>query len=180
MNLSSELFEAYLCCPLKCWLQSRAEPASGNMYPEWVRARKEVYYKEGVARAFAGVPESARSINPPISTKFKDATWRLAIDARLRTKDLQSRLLAVEKIPSKECGRPVQFVPYHFVFSKNLTKNDKLSLAFDALVLSKAVGREVSLGKITHGDGYATKKIKLPSLRSHVQNRIKDITALLG
>jgi predicted RecB family nuclease len=180
MNVSSELFDAHLCCPLKCWLQSRAEPITENRYAEWVQARKEVYYKEGIKRTFAGVPETARAINPPISNKLKDATWRLAIDVRLRTNDLQSRPFAVETMPSEKDGRSVRFVPYHFVFSNELTKNDKLSLAFDALVLSKALGREVSLGKITHGDGYATQKVKLPSLASHVQNRIKGITALLA
>jgi predicted RecB family nuclease len=180
MNISSQLFEAYLYCPLKCWLHSRAEPVTGNRCAEWAQAHKEAYYKEGIKRAFASFPESARAINPPISKNFKDATWRLAIDVRLRTNDLESRLLAVETMPSEGRGRPVQFVPNHFEFSNELTKNDKLSLAFDALVLSETVGREVSLGKITHGDGYATLKVKLSSLASQVQKRIKDITALLA
>ena len=85
-----------------------------------------------------------------------------------------------KRCPPKEAGRPIQFIPYHFAFENQLTKNDTLSLAFDALVLSKAVGRDVSLGKIMHGDGYATRKVKLPSLTSQVQKRIKGITALLA
>ena len=47
-------------------------------------------------------------------------------------------------------------------------------------MLSEAVGREVSLGKIMHGDSHATLKVKLPSLASEVRKRIKDITALLA
>ena len=181
MIISCQLFEAYLFCPLKCWLRSRAEPVTGNKYAEWTRAHKEAYYKEGLKRAFAAFAESARAINPPIiSDNFKDATWRFATDVRLRTHDLESRLLAVEKVPSEGRGRPIQLIPYHFAFENQLTKNDTLSLAFDALVLSKAVGREVSLGKIMHGDGYATRKVKLPSLTSQVQRRIKGITALLA
>ena len=180
MDINSQLFEAHLHCPTKCWLHSRAETISGNMYAEWVRAHKEAYYKNGLKRAFATFPESARAINPPISKDFKDAKWRLAIDVRLRANDLESRLLAVETMSSEGNGRPVQFVPYHFEFANELTKNDKLSLAFDAIVLSKAVGREVSLGKITHGDAYATRRVKISSLASQVQKRIKDITALLA
>ena len=38
----------------------------------------------------------------------------------------------------------------------------------------------MSLGKIVHGDDYATRKVKLPSLTSQVQKRIKGITALLA
>ena len=181
MIISCQLFEAYLFCPLKCWLRSRAEPVTGNKYAEWTRARKEAYYKEGLKRAFGAFPESASAIDPPIiSNNFKGATWGFATDVRLRTHDLESRLLAVEKVPSEGRGRPTQFIPYHFAFENQLTKNDTLSLAFDALVLSKAIGREVSLGKITHGDGYATRKVKLPFLTSQVEKRIKDITALLA
>ena len=38
----------------------------------------------------------------------------------------------------------------------------------------------MSLGKITHGDGHATLKVKLSSLAREVQKRIKDITVLLA
>ena len=38
----------------------------------------------------------------------------------------------------------------------------------------------MSLGKIMHGDGHATLKVKLTSLAREVQKRIKDITALLA
>ena len=176
MNISSQLFEAYLYCPTKCWLQSRGETVSGNMYAEWARTHKEVYYKEGLKRAFEIFPETVRAINPPISKSFKDARWRLAIDVRLQTNELESRLLHVERVPSEGRGRPVQFIPYHFEFANKLTKNDKLSLAFDALVLSKAAGREVGLGKITHGNGYITRKVKLSSLGCEVQKKSRTST----
>jgi predicted RecB family nuclease len=181
MIISCQLFEAYLFCPLKCWLRSRAEPVTGNKYAEWTRAHKEAYYKEGLKHAFAAFAESDHAINPTIiSDNFRDATWLFTTDLRLRTHDLESCLLAVEKVPSEGRGRPVQFIPYRFAFENQLTKNDALSLAFDALVLSKTVGREVSLGKIVHGDGFATRKVKLPSLKNQVQKRIKGITALLA
>ena len=164
MIVSSPLFEAFLECPTKCWLRSRAEPSAGNAYAEWARAQNEAYYEDGRKRLLAMFPESDRAIAPPISKYAKDAKWRLAIDVRLQTNDLESRLQAVERMPSEGRGRSVQFVPYRFQFANKLTKNDKLSLAFDALVLSEAIGREVSLGKITHGDGHATLKVKLSSL----------------
>jgi hypothetical protein len=151
MIISYQLFEAYLFCPLKCWLRSRAEPIAGNKYAEWTGARKEAYHhKEGVKRAFAPFAESARANPAIISNNFRDAMWRFATDVRLRTRDLESRLLAVEKVPSKGRGRPIQFIPYHFA------------------------------GKIIHGDAYATRNVKLPSLTSQVQKGIKGITALLA
>jgi predicted RecB family nuclease len=181
MIISCQLFEAYLFCSLKCWLRSRAEPVTGNKYAEWSRRHNEAYYKEGLKHAFAAFAETDRAINPTItSSNFREATWLFASDVRLRTHDLESRLLAVEKVPSEGRGSPIQFIPYHFAFENQLTKNDALSLAFDALVLSKTLGREVSLGKIVHGDGFATRKVKLPSLRNQVQKRLNGITALLA
>ena len=180
MIVSSQLFEAYTECATKCWLRSRAEPTAGNVYAEWARAQNETYHQDGLKRLLATFPENDRAIAPPISKNSKDATWRIAIDVRLRTNELESRLHAVERIASEGRGRTAQFIPYRFEFANKLTKNDKLLLAFDALLFSEAVGREVSLGKIMHGDSHATLKVKTPSLAGEVRKRIKDITALLA
>ena len=53
-------------------------------------------------------------------------------------------------------------------------------LAFDALQFSAAVGREVSLGKIIHGDSYATLKVRLSSLTAEVRKRTTEVTTLLA
>ena len=55
-------------------------------------------------------------------------------------------------------------IPYRFEFANKLAKEHKLLLAFDALVLSEAIGRKVNLGKIVHGDRQATLKVKIPAL----------------
>jgi predicted RecB family nuclease len=177
MIVSSQFFEAYLECPTKCWLRSRQEPSAGNAYAEWARAQNKAYFEGAVKRFLVGLPESDRT--PTISKHSKNATWRFAIGVRLQTNNLESCLQAVERIPSGGRGRPVQFVLHRFVFRNKLTKNDRLLLAFDALVLSEVVGYDVSLGKITHGDRYDTLKVKLSTLAGEVQKRVKKIAALL-
>ena len=80
---------------------------------------------------------------------------------------MESRLHAVERVPSEGRGKPAQFIPIRFIFLNKLTKDDRLLLAFDALVLSEVLGREVSVGKIIHGDDHATLKVKIaPCWRS--------------
>ena len=180
MIVSSQLFEAYLQCSTKCWLRSRAEPATGNFYAEWARPQNETYLEYGLKRSFATVEEGDRATSPPIPENPKDVTWRLAIDVRWRTKALESCLQAIERIPSEGHGRPAQFIPYRFEFANKLAKEHKLLLAFDALLLSEALGREVTLGKIVHGDSQATLKVKIPTFASEVRKRIKQITALLA
>jgi predicted RecB family nuclease len=180
MIVSSQLFEAYLECSTKCWLRSRAEPATGSLYAEWARPQNETYLEYGLKRSFATVPEGDRATAPPIPKNPKDVTWCLAIDVRWRTRDLESRLQAVERIPSEGHGRPAQFIPYRFEFANKLVKEHKLLLAFDALLLSEALGREVDLGKIVHGDSHGTLKVKTPVFASELRKRIKEITALLA
>ena len=142
MIVSSQLFEAYIECSTKCWLRSRAEPTAGNVYAEWARAQNEAYRQDGLKRLLAMLSRRATARSaPPISKYSKDATWRLAIDVRLQTNDLESRLQAVERIASEGRGRTAQFIPYRFEFANKLTKQHKLLLAFDALVFSEAVGR---------------------------------------
>ena len=84
MIVSSQLFEAYLECSTKCWLRSRAEPATGNVYAEWAQLQNETYLEYGLKRLLATLPESDRAITPPIPKNPKDVTWCLAIDVRWR------------------------------------------------------------------------------------------------
>jgi predicted RecB family nuclease len=180
MIVSSQLFEDYIECATKCWLRSRAEPAAGNVYAEWARAQNEAYRQDALKKLLAVRPESDRVIGPPISKSSKDATWRIAIDVRLRTNELESRLHAVERIASEDRGSITQFIPYRFEFTNKLTRQHKLLVAFDTLALSEAVGRAVTLGKIMHGDSRATLKVKISAFANEVRKRIKEITALLA
>ena len=40
-----------------------------------------------------------------------------------------------------------------------LTRHDRLLLGFDSIVLSEALGRDVKLGKIIHGDDFVTLRV---------------------
>jgi predicted RecB family nuclease len=117
---------------------------------------------------------------PADAPQLKTAKWRLAVALPAQTENLESRLHAVERIPSEGRGKPAQFIPIRFVFTNKLTKDDRLLVAFDALVLSEVLGREVSLGKIIHGDDHATLKVKTSAQFKEVRKRVEKITALLS
>jgi predicted RecB family nuclease len=86
----------------------------------------------------------------------------------------------VERVPSEGRGKPAHSIPIRFVFTNKLTKDDRLLLAFDALVLSKALGREVSHGQIIHGDDHATLKVKTSALAGEVRKLTGRIATLLA
>ncbi|MCX6925112.1 MAG: hypothetical protein NT154_18150 [Verrucomicrobia bacterium] len=204
MERSSELFEAYLKCPTKCWLQSRGETCEGNVYAEWVKGQNESYRAEGVRRLQYTVPEGERVV-APATENLKGAKWRLAVDfvapapapassssvslperkpggtpsqPAAETPALQpqphpgllaSRLHAVERLEPEERGKPAQFIPIRFFYRNKLTPDDRLLLAYAALVLSESLGRDTSLGKISHGDDHATLKVKTAGLLGKVR-----------
>ena len=207
MRITSPIFDAFLKCATKCHLRSLGEIGSGNEYAEWVRAREESYQREAAQRLQEAVPEAERVAALPATENLKAAKWRLAVELVAQTPDkiadshvresrpneetdgpggprseqlLESRLHAIERVPSEGRGKPAQFIPIRFVFRNKLTKDDRLLLAFDALVLSQALGREVSLGKITHGDDHATLKLKASGLVGEVRKRLEKLAVLLS
>jgi predicted RecB family nuclease len=155
----------------------------------------------------ASSPSSSRGNEAHSSSEnLKTAKWRLAVDVPVqvelrssRRKEAQissaeidqslltsaatiieSRLHAIERIPSEGRGKATQFIPIRFISRNKLTKDDRLLLAFDAFVLSELLGREVSLGKIIHGDDHTTLKVKTASLFGEVRKRLDGIAALLS
>ena len=77
-------------------------------------------------------------------------------------------------------GQSIHLIPFRFIFTNKLDKADKLLLAFDAFTLSQSLGREISFGKIIHGDNHATSKVKIPKLVGEVRKRIDKIAVMLA
>lgn len=75
---------------------------------------------------------------------------------------------------------PPSSSPFVSSLKNRLSKDDKLLLAFDALVLSEMLGRAGSVGKIIHRDDYSTLKVKTASLSNRVGKLTEEIAALLS
>lgn len=78
-------------------------------------------------------------------------------------------------------GRQIRAAhPIRFVFTNTVRKHDKLALAFDALVLSKMLGRDLGTGNIVHGNDWATLKVNTGALVSDVRRLIEKVGVLLS
>ena len=179
MAITTDLVEAFLKCPTKCFLRARAEVETGNAYADWVRAETDVFRSEGIKRLVAGVAPD-KCATGTAATKSKSAHWQFALDFVARRENLRCSCHAVERIPSAGRGRAAQFVPIRFAFSNKLTRHDKLLLAFDALVISKVLGREVTLGRIVYGDDHVMLKVKVSTLKNEVEKLTEKIRALIS
>ncbi|MDZ4854292.1 MAG: TM0106 family RecB-like putative nuclease [Nitrospirota bacterium] len=180
MKITTPLFEAGLKCITKCFLRSLGETGTGNAYADWVRTQAESYRKAGMKDLLAGAADDECVIGSPGAENWKTAKWRLAVDLVARAENLESSLHAVERSPSEGRGQPGQFTPIRFIFTNKLNRDDKLLLAFDALVLSEMLGRKVGLGKIIHGDNHATPKVKISALAGEVRKLTRKIATMLS
>jgi predicted RecB family nuclease len=180
MRITSSLFAAFLKCPTKCWLRSQGEEGTGNAYSDWMRTQNESYLKAGMKRLAEGFSCDETIISSTEPVNLKTAKWRLGVEFVARTEDLESCLNAVECVPSAGRGKVAQLIPYRFVFNNKITKNDKLLVAFDTIVLSEMLGCMVDRGKIVHGDDHATLKVKTSILDGEVRKLIGKIAPLLS
>ncbi len=179
MAITAQIFEAYLKCPSKCWLRSLGEEETGNKYSDWVRMQGEAYRTDGIERLLNGVTSVERFVAQAESVNVKTAKWKIAANFPARKENLESDIHIVERAPSESRGKPAQFTPMRFIFTNKLSKDDKLLLAYDAFVLSEMLRRDISHGKIIHGDNCTTVKVRTSPLAGTVRKLTAKIATLL-
>ncbi len=180
MTVTSRLFEAYLKCPTKCFLRAAGETATGNAYAEWAWAQNASYRSEESQRLTQGAKSGECAIRPRAPGNLKFAKWRLAVGLTVRADRLQSTIDAIERLPSQGRGESTQFIPIRFICTDKLTRDDTLLVAFDALVLSDTLGREVGLSEIVHGHKSVSVEVKTGTLTSQVRKLTEEIHAMLS
>jgi predicted RecB family nuclease len=176
----SFLVQAYLRCPTKCFLRARGDTGAGNAYAEWLATQNEFYRHEAIERLKQVAGPGGCVIGMPALENLKTAKWRFAVDFVARAQNLESAIHVVERVPSEGRGKAALFFPIRFICTNKLTRDDKSLLAFDALVLSEVLGRKVGFGKIIHGNGHATLKVKTSALAGEVRKLIGKIATLLS
>ena len=77
MKITSDLFQAFLKCPTKCWLRASSEPGSGNTYAVWVKSQAASYVATQRTRLLSESPKDESAVSPAFEN-FKGGEWRLA------------------------------------------------------------------------------------------------------
>ncbi len=179
MTITSRLLEAYLKCPTKCWLRSAGEQITDSTCTQCTQAQKESYRTAEIHRLLSRTHPSECMVSPS-ADNLKAGKWRLATGVLAQTSHLESYLHAVERLPSQGRGEPAHLIAIRFVPANKVSKDAKLLLAFDALVLSEMLGQEINLGKFIHGDNHATLNVRTSALALQVRDHIAKIAALLS
>jgi len=179
MNISSNILEAYLHCPTKCWLMSRGEVGENNVYANWMREKNQVYRANVIKRLSTGLQAGEFITVPPATLNLKTASWRLACEITASSKEQESCIHAIERKPSEGRGKPAQLTPIRFVTKNKIAKLDKLLIAFDAHILAETLKRKITHGKVVHGDRFSTLKVNTSLLVGEVKKVVGQIQSLL-
>ena len=179
MRITPYLLEAYLKCPTKCWLRSAGEQVTDSAYVQCTQAQNDSYATAEIRRLLSKTHQS-ECIVFPSADQLEAGKWRLSTGVFAKTPHLEACLHAVGRLPSAGRRNPAHIIAIRFISANKISKDAKLLLAFDALALSEMLKREVSLGKIIHGDNHAILNVRTSSLNIEVRQHIAKIDALLS
>jgi hypothetical protein len=85
--VTSQLFEAYLACPTKCFLRSIGEVSTGNAFATWNQTRSESYRLDGAKRLTADHPHEF-DLSSTEPGRWKNAPWRFAVAQGIGARNL--------------------------------------------------------------------------------------------
>lgn len=85
--ITSRLFEAYLACPTKCYLQSKGEVATGSEFVMWQATLNKSYRFVGIQRLQADYPQKI-AVGVQDLAHWKRASWHLALEQIVRSQNL--------------------------------------------------------------------------------------------
>jgi predicted RecB family nuclease len=176
--VTSRLFESYLACPTKCYLQFIGEPAVENDFATWRDKHRKSYCLDGFRHLKIDHSQTIDG-GEPDAGHWARARWDFAFNQIVRAQHYEAHIHAVQRV---RVGGPVatcRFIPIHFVPQNKLSRSDKLLAAFEALVLAKAVGSTVGTAKIVHGDQLNTFRVKADQLLPIIIKTVSRITSAM-
>jgi len=85
IKITSDIFEAELKCPMKCWLRNAGEPFSGVAYTQW-RQTKNLSYCGTATGLLASQSSSDEFALSPSIRDFESAKWSKASSVSVQAK----------------------------------------------------------------------------------------------
>jgi predicted RecB family nuclease len=101
---------------------------------------------------------------------LKDAQWQLAIDQVFKTAELSADIHAVQRPPAQM--EPFEVSPIRFICSNRPSRAERVTAAFDALVLSRVTRQTIPFATIIYGESWSTMKV-------HVATHIRELTKII-
>jgi len=173
--ITDDIFASFLKCPTKSYLESSKCTVVSNEIIDW-HAQLELSYR---ARSRARLA-SKLEVPEPLSgssciEELKSSRYPLLINSTVQTEQLRSHIDTLEWTRPDRKSKRGYYIPVRMVSREKIAREDKYLLAFDALVLSEAMGKVPAFGKIIHGRDFRVLNVKLPGLLKTARLIVEEI-----
>jgi predicted RecB family nuclease len=179
-TITSDLFNAFSKCPLKCYRISKGEKGFGNVFADWMVEQEKSYRDENLNRLVGQNKTIQFEMGQLEKSALRHGQWQFALNCRIVDHYLESYLDAVERIALEKSQKNYSLVPIRFIRRKKVTIEDKLTVGFDASVLSGMTGRKIHFGKIIYGPEYRSLKVITARMQNKVKGQIEKIKHCLS
>src|SRR5262245_37944987 len=162
--ITNEVFKSFLQCETKSKLHFQGATETDSGFKNWLRRERDRFKECGLSRLRTMCREDEFYVGTPSVEALKQKRWRIITDYVAISSEICAHLDALELTPVTPNRRASFYRPLRFVPSEKLTGADKLLLAFDALAISRIIGKTPPNGKIIHGCKYRAAVIPLAKL----------------
>jgi predicted RecB family nuclease len=178
MVICDTIFEAYLECPTKCWLQYNEKPGDDNVFTNFFKKQLNRYRSFGLSQLILRTNSEKCAQSPLVQEPIEKVKWLLAYDFVIAKGNCISRPDAVERVINKE-NNTARLLPIRFISTSKVGKKNKMLLAFDAYILAKLFKTNVSHGKLIYSSECFSSKIGLSSLIPEARRVTAEITKII-
>ncbi|MCP5361457.1 MAG: IS66 family transposase [Hyphomicrobiales bacterium] len=165
--VTSQHVADYLSCPTKCYLRHTGQKQEASPYAEWLLHQSRHYKAKAEQRLLQQYS--------PVDVTRDNITmngWKLAVGIDCSGGKYRSII---------DAAKQEKFLyPIRFVAANKPSKEDRLLLAFDALVLSQALKTNVDSGEMIYGDSFQARKVNVASLLGETRKTVRNISKMLA
>jgi predicted RecB family nuclease len=174
MMIDNDIFESYLHCKYKAYLKLGGNHGNRSEYEIMKSEIKSLYKRDALQRVIPSCEKKEILNNQDLSSAIKDGN-KVIVDAHVSYGDLQSYCDFTERTPGKSDLGAFHYLPVLFVEKEKLSKEDKLMMAYNGLVIGNMQNRQPEYGKIIYGKRFAISKIKFDEKLDIVTKIINDL-----
>ena len=177
MLITDDIFHAFLQCETKSHLKLAGAVGDHRAFPDWERNLIEDYKRQCHRQLRTDCGEAECLVGGAFPHDLDSSLCRFVLDCRVRAQEMQSYLHAVERVASPGQTNHSPYMPIRCVPREKITTQDKLLLAFDALVLETVLGEAPRFGKIIHSRKQTTAKVELAGWIDMAKTVVSKIAA---
>src|SRR5215471_97090 len=152
--ITIEAFKSFLLCETKSKLYSLGAAETDSEFKNWIRRERDCFKESGLSWLRTMYQGHEFFVGTPSVEALKQKRWRIIADYVVTSAEICAQLDALELMPTTQDRKLSFYRPLRFVPSEKLTGADKLLLAFDALAISRIIGKAPPNGRIIHGCNY--------------------------